>query len=152
MNENILAILITIAALLGFVLFWSFVLWITSRVGGWATIAEKYPYREPYNPRCHSFQSAILRYMMNYNGVLNLCMDEEGVYFSVLFLFRPGHTPFFVPWDEIEGTSKNYFLYKVVDLRFAQTPHVPFYVYNRTADKLLEGANGRWAYKEKVPS
>ncbi|MCB0034284.1 MAG: hypothetical protein KDE51_09705, partial [Anaerolineales bacterium] len=153
MNEDtVIAILIPFVFLIVFPLFWSTIVFMISLLGGWATIAERYPYREPLNPKCFSLQSGILRYMMNYNGVLKICVDDEGLYFSVLFLFRPGHTPFFVPWEEIEGQVRQHFFYKVVDFRFAQTPTIPFYIYKRSADKIVEASNGRWAYKEKAVS
>ena len=153
MNEDtLLAIIVPLAFLIGFPLLWSAILWFNSRISGWSTLAGKYPYREPLNPTCFSFQSLILRYLFNYNGVLKVCVDDEGVYFSVLFLFRPGHAPFFVPWEEINGTKKRHFFYQIVDLRFEQASNIPFYIYTRTADKIVEASHGRWAYKEKAPS
>ncbi len=147
-NETITIILIILAFFIVFPLFWSTIVYLISRLGGWGSMAEAYPYREPLAADCFSLQSAILRLASNYNGVLKICADERGLYFSVLFLFRPGHAPFFVPWEEISGTKKQYFLYPVVDLRFQRTPNLPFRIYKRTADRLVAVANGRWAYKE----
>jgi hypothetical protein len=121
---------------------------LISRIGGWGSMAEAYTYHEPRAAQCFSMQSAVLRLASNYNGVLKICADDEGLYFSVIFLFRPGHPPFFVPWGEISGTKKGYFFYQVVDLRFQRTPDLPFRIYQRTADKLVEVANGRWTYEE----
>ena len=142
----------TIFAILAFVivfpLFWSVIVFLLSRLGGWGSMAEAYPSREPRSAQCFSLQSAILRFTTNYRGVLKICADEEGVYFSVLFLFRPGHTPFFVPWEEISGTKKNYFIINMVELRFQRTPNIPIRLYKPMADRLVSVANGRWAYDE----
>lgn len=147
-DETVTLILIIFAFSVVFPLFWATIAFLISRLGGWGSMAEAYPYREPLIVQCFPLQSAILRFMSNYNAVVKICADEQGLYFSVMFLFRPGHAPFFVPWEEISGTRKQYFLYPVVDLRFQRTPNLPFRVYKRTADKLVEAGNGRWAYKE----
>ncbi|MCC6604791.1 MAG: hypothetical protein IT327_16395 [Anaerolineae bacterium] len=147
-DETVTLILIIFAFSVVFPLFWATIAFLISRLGGWGSMAEAYPYREPLIVQCFPLQSAILRFMSNYNAVVKICADEQGLYFSVMFLFRPGHAPFFVPWEEISGTRKQYFLYPVVDLRFQRTPNLPFRVYKRTADRLVEVANGRWAYKE----
>ena len=124
-------------------------MFLISLMGGWGRIAEAYPNRQSEAADCLSLQSAILRLSSSYSGVLRLCTDEHGVYFSVLFLYRPGHPPFFVPWTEISGRRTTYFIYQMVDLRFDRTPNLPFRLYKRTADKLVEAANGRWSYEEK---
>ncbi|MCA9898847.1 MAG: hypothetical protein H6654_15950 [Ardenticatenaceae bacterium] len=147
-NETITTILIILGFLVTFPLFWSTIVYLISRLGGWGSMAEAYPYREPLAAHCYALQGAILRYSFSYRNVVKICADAEGVYFSVLFLFRPGHAPFFVPWTEISGTKKQYFLFPVVDLRFQRTPNLPFRIYKRTADQLVGVANGRWTYKE----
>lgn len=147
-NETITITMVIFAFIVIFPLFWSAIIFLISRLGGWGSMAEAYPSREPGSAQCFSLQSAILRFMSNYNAVVKICADEQGLYFSVMFLFRPGHSPFFVPWEEISGTKKQYFLYPVVELRFQRTPNLPFRVYQRTADKLVAAANGRWAYKK----
>ena len=147
-NETVTIILVILAFFIVFPLFWSAVVFLISRLGGWGSMAEAYTYHEPLSAQCFSMQRAILRFSSNYNGVLKICADDEGLYFSVMFLFRPGHPPFFVPWGEISGTPKSYVFYQVVDLRFQRTPDLPFRIYKHTADKLVAVANGRWTYDE----
>ncbi|WP_420645611.1 hypothetical protein [Candidatus Leptofilum sp.] len=147
-TETIATILIILGFFIIFPLFWSIIVFLISRLGGWGSMAESYTHHEPHAAECFPLQSAILRLSSSYRNVVKICADEEGVYFSVMFLFRPGHPPFFVPWGEISGIKKNYFLYNVVDLRFQRTSNLPFRVYQRTADKLVAVANGRWTYEE----
>jgi hypothetical protein len=147
-TEAVTPILIILAFFVIFPLFWSVIVYLISRLGGWGSMAESYPTHEPHAAHCFPMQSAVLRLSANYSGVLKICADDQGLYFSVMFLFRPGHPPFFVPWEEISGTKKGYFLYQAVDLRFQRTPNLPFRIYQRTADKLVAVANGRWAYEE----
>ncbi len=147
-NDTLTTILIILGFFVAFPLFWSTIVYLISRLGGWGSMAEAYSTREPLSAQCFSLQSAILRLASNYNGVLKICADDEGLYFSVMFLFRPGHPPFFVPWEEISGTKRRYFFYSVIDLRFQRTPNLPFRIYQRTADRLVDVANGRWTYSE----
>lgn len=147
-SETLILILAPLGFLIIFPLFWSAIVFFISRLGGWATIAAEYPYREPLAADCMPLQSAILRFNNSYNGVLKICADDEGLYFSVFFPFRPGHEPFFVPWEEISGQRSGYFIYRMVDLRFERTPDIPFRLYKRNADKLVEAVNGRWTYQE----
>ncbi len=147
-SETVTTILIILAFIVIFPLFWSVIVFLISRLGGWGSIAESYPSREPRSAQCFSMQSAILRFTTSYRGVIKICADEEGVYFSVMFLFRPGHSPFFVPWEEISGSKKNYFIFNMVELRFQRTPNIPVRLYKPTADRLIQAANGRWAYED----
>ena len=147
-TEIILLILIPLGFLIIFPLFWSAIVFFISRLGGWVNMAEAYSYHEPLSAHCFSGQSAILRLSASYRGALKICADDEGLYFSTSFFFRPGHTPFFVPWVEISGTKQSYGFFTVVDLRFQRTPDLPFRIYQRTADQLVEVANGRWTYEE----
>ncbi|MCA9917630.1 MAG: hypothetical protein KC445_06725 [Anaerolineales bacterium] len=147
-NETITTTLIVLGFFVIFPLFWSVIVYLISRLGGWGSMAESYPYHEPRAAECFSMQSAIVRLTLSYKNVLKVCADEEGVYFSMLFLFRPGHSPFFVPWEEITGTKKLYLFYPVVELRFQRTPNLPFRLYKRTADRLVGVANGRWTYTD----
>ena len=105
-SENLVLILAPLAFLIIFPLFWNAIVFLTSRLGGWGSMAEAYTYHEPLSAQCFSGQSAILRLSSSYRGVLKICADDEGLYFSVMFLFRPGNPPFFVPWAEISGTKK----------------------------------------------
>ncbi|GJM40243.1 MAG: hypothetical protein DHS20C20_05250 [Ardenticatenaceae bacterium] len=147
-TENPALILAPLAFFIIFPLFWSGIVFFISRLGGWNRMAEAYTYHEPLSAKCFPMQSAILRLSSSYRSVLKICADDEGLYFSVMFLFRPGHTPFFVPWAEISGAKKSFGLFSVVDLRFQRTPNLPFRIYQRTADNLVAAANGRWAYSE----
>ncbi len=147
-TENIAIVLAPLAFFVIFPLFWSGIVFFISRLGGWNRMADAYTYHEPLSAECLSMQSATLRFGTNYRAALKICADAEGIYFSTLFVYRPGHAPFFVPWGEINGTKTSFGLFSVVDLRFQRTPDMPFRIYPRVADKLVEVANGRWGYGE----
>jgi hypothetical protein len=40
-----------------------------------------------------------------YGGSLNIYSSPEGLYLSVLFPFRLGHPPLFIPWDAVRNAK-----------------------------------------------
>ena len=146
-SEKLVGFGVTGLFLVVFPLFWSGIVFFLSILGGWGTMAESYPERIKIDPQCFSAQRAILGISVNYNGVLNICADYEGLHFSVMFMFRPGHRPFFVPWEDIHAVKKQHFLFQVVEMRFARTQNRPFRIYLKLADQLVAASNGRWSYE-----
>ena len=146
--ENLNIILIVIGAFLSIVLFWLVIVWLIAQVAGWPRLAEKYPKREPWNPKCRSLQSALLRGWSQYRGVLRVCADNEALHLSVLFPFSVAHKPLSIPWSEISGKKKTRFLYYGVELRCQQVPNIPIHIRRSLADYLVEVTGGAWQYEE----
>lgn len=88
-----------------FPLFWCGVVWLVGATG-WRRLAARFPAaaRPDVTPaRVASGTSARLG-VVNYNGVLNVGVAPEGLHLAVMALFRVGHPPVLVPWDEIEAS------------------------------------------------
>jgi hypothetical protein len=136
------------AAFVGIVLFWLAIVWLIAQVSGWPRLAEKYPARQPWNPKCWSLQSALLRGWSQYRGILRICADSEALHLSLLFPFSIAHRPLTIPWREISGRKKTRFFYYGVELRFQQTPTIPIHITRRLADRLVEVSDGSWRYEE----
>ena len=150
MDESLLILLLSaVGFCIVFPLFWAFNIWLASLMGGWRKVARAYPYQEPLSPNCLNWQSGNMRFGTRYNIVLKLCADDLGLYPSLFFLFRPGHPPFFVPWEEIRAVEKSYFLNRMVELRFERTPEIPFRLFKDGADKLVNISDGRFTYEKK---
>ena len=146
--EMITTFLIIIGSFIAFVLFWIFIVWMIAQMAGWPKLVEKYPPRQPWNETCWRMQSARLRNRGNYNGVLNVCADAEGVHFSTIFPFRFGNAPFSVPWVEISGHKRQRFLSTMVELQFQRVPDVPVLISVNLADRLVKASGGAWSYAE----
>lgn len=39
--------------------------------------------------------------LASYRGTLRAAGDADGLWLDVLGLFRPGHAPLFIPWDDL---------------------------------------------------
>ena len=143
--ENIQTIFIIMSGMLAFIIFWSFVVWFIARVGGWSSLADAYPSRLPFNETCWSLQRARFRWGVGYNGVLRVCADAQALHLSVLSLFRPGHPPLSIPWEDITGSRRVFW----IELRFRRTNSVFMRISPGLAEKLEQAAAGMWHYEKE---
>jgi hypothetical protein len=114
-----------------FAIFWLGILHWCAWMGGWTRLARQFTddpmrgdQRDTYRPiRRAWFQSGSLG-MMNYKSCLNVGVYETGVRLSVLWPFRPGHPPLFIPWSELaEGREKRLmFLFKRLEVFVGEPP------------------------------
>ncbi|MEZ4886708.1 MAG: hypothetical protein R3E32_18410 [Chitinophagales bacterium] len=102
-------VLIIIAFLVIFPLFWIAINYLTAKISGWATMAKYY--RTDLKPEGYakSMTSGTVGWA-RYNYVLNIVINEEGLYMSTISLFSIAHPPVFIPWEHIELRGKVDFL------------------------------------------
>ncbi len=83
--------------------------------------------------------------MANYKGVLTLTATPQGLRISVLFLFRIGHPPIFIPWGDITAVRETWYFSPVVLLTLAKVPSVPIRLSASTAQAIASHAGAAWA-------
>jgi hypothetical protein len=74
---------------------------------GWRSFAERYPASN--RPAGQSYVSPRTRFAgfyARYGNVVRVIFTDDGVYFSVLFLFRAFHSPFLVPWRSVARVER----------------------------------------------
>jgi hypothetical protein len=108
---------------------------------GWRRLAEFYHANVPFSGRKFYAQSARLRARGSYNNVLTVGANPEGMYVSVFVLFRSGHPPLFIPWEDVSAEAKRVRWVNVVILNFARCPDIPFWISRKLANQ-LEQASG----------
>jgi hypothetical protein len=80
-----------------------------------------------------------MRRLTGYRHVLNVGSDRIGVYLGVLFLFRVGHPPLFIPWtDIIVEQPKTWFFFRVQTMRLGPN-EIPLKLRRSVVEFLLEG-------------
>ena len=85
-------------------LIWSMALFLLSFTGGWRRLARTFSTDK--SPEGDSFGAASGRMrIVNYSFILNVTVSREGIFMSVMKLFRPFHSPLFIPWDSIISTE-----------------------------------------------
>lgn len=103
--EKYAAYFALIAGPLMFAGLWSFALFVSSAVGGWWKLSNRFRADGPAGGEAFSMLNGRLRFI-NYSFVLKAALSERGLHLSVLFLFRPFHPPLFIPWESIRNVRR----------------------------------------------
>jgi hypothetical protein len=77
------------------------VLFILSR-RGWIDLASHFGYSDYFSGDRIGLTSASIN-GVNYNNCLLVKVNEQGIYFKPVFVFRLFHKPILVPWSEIKS-------------------------------------------------
>ena len=94
----------------GFVALWCVIMLQLSRLGGWHRMAAVFTAKAPAGGQRFSMQSAKVG-GVNYNRCLSIHSSPEGLHIAVWPIFRLGHPPLFLPWDEIRNNRTRRFLW-----------------------------------------
>lgn len=135
-----------------FPLWWIFICVVIAHIGGWHELASSYRAEQPFAGARWRFQSGRMRSWMGYNNCLTVGADSSGLHLSMLFLFRAGHPPLFVRWDEMTVASTKHLFTTTFDFRFRAAPGIPLVVGVRLADRLKAAAGGRWPQARIEPT
>ena len=101
MTDALLFALSVAGALMILPMFWGVVIWLVGI--GWRRIAADYPAREwPEEGQDATWQNLDLGISNYYGSGLIFRVTDEGLYARAHWLYRLGHPPLFIPWDEIE--------------------------------------------------
>ena len=112
-----------------FPLFWMFIIWVVSQMG-WQALARSYRMHGEFYGETRTFQSGVLNRWVNYNNVLIVGWNGEGLFLHVFFLFRINHPPIFIPWEEIARSEMDsWFWFKRLRLHTAdrRAPMITLY-------------------------
>jgi hypothetical protein len=97
--------------LLGFVFFWVLICLISSRApGGWGSFAKQHPVGNRPVGNAYALLSCQFSKSAASRGIkgVRVIFSDTGVYFYVIFLSRPGHPPFLLPWGSVKSVRKKY--------------------------------------------
>ena len=134
-----------------FVLFWCAVMFLIARLTGWARLAERFRLTSTFTGPSWGFQSARMRWSTHYGSCLNVGADATGLKLSVLFLFRLGHPPLFVPWSEISIAGRQSFLFvRQVRLLLGREEQMPFVISSGLAERIQAAAGASWPVEAVV--
>ena len=123
-----------------FVAVWVLALTFSSALSGWFTLANHF--RSDLDPAGETrtaspfFSTVYFRYWTHYSGVVRLTTAADGLYLSVFFLFRPGHPPLRIPWNEIQFSQTSRFFMNYVVLTLGNAEQIPLRISQRLAARL----------------
>ena len=101
MSELLLLFLIIPAFAVFFGLLWTTIVYLISRLGGWARLAEQFPAPGPVTGKVFNWCSARFGIFANYRNSLTITVSADGLHMQPLIFFRIGHEPVFIPWDAV---------------------------------------------------
>lgn len=115
-----------------------FIMPLVAKTSGWSALAKCYAAQGTFSGDTFRFRSAQFRGHSNYGNCLTFGTDPFGLYISVFLLFRLGHTPLYVPWNEVRVREVRAWLSPAVELHFEKAPQVTVRISRRLAESLLE--------------
>lgn len=106
-----------------FIVMWAFLSVLIAHIGGWSQLSEYYRTDQPFSGKIRRWQSGSMRWGTNYGNCLNIGANSEGLYLSVMFLFRTGHPPLFIPWEDISVEERTTWgIFRTIRLTFSKAP------------------------------
>lgn len=116
---------------------WCLVCFVISLLGGWYALRRRFTKQSEPLGTAHTagpwFYTVRMRSHGDYNSVIRLTAAEDALYPSVLLLFRPGHPPLRVPWNEITVSRTRRFFRNWVVLTLGSEEQIPMRIPERMA-------------------
>ncbi len=107
MTQASLIALIVPGFFISFALFWSMVVFLIARIGGWASLARQYPATTPPSGKSFQWRSARFGYLGSYRNTLEVTLSPAGLYMRPVIFFRMGHDPVLIPWNAIADADRS---------------------------------------------
>ena len=96
--------------LLAFPIFWITIVFLVSRLGGWARLASQFSADNPPSGDKFSWHSAHLNRLGRYGNCVTVTVSSQGVHMQTILIFRFGHKAIFLPWGAISNMTRSTFL------------------------------------------
>ena len=142
MNDGQIAELINWAKAVGFAVcfigFWCLVCYSTSWVSGWHALARQHRLKQDFVGEQWRFRSGKMRWNTNFGNCLTIGANRDGLYLAVLFLFRVGMPPLFIPWSEITVRRERRWFMRRIRFTLGNETQIPLWITQRLGDRILE--------------
>lgn len=125
---------------------------LISFMGGWYSLAQRYRMREPFTGEKWRMQSGQMRWLTNYNSVLTLGANQEGLYLACMFLFRFMQPPLLIPWSEIVVRRTDGSVFKYVTFTMDRQKGIPLRIRASLAECLRGAAGNAWPIEVLSPT
>ena len=119
--------------------FWMLVSLLISFMSGWRSLRKSYRADFPFVGKKLTMKSARMRWGTNYGAVMTIGAGREGLYLAVIFLFRVGHPPLFIPWTDISTEAGRHLtFFQTVTFTFRKCPEIPVVFSKKLAEQILQ--------------
>ena len=137
-------------AFMDLVVLWVVVSALVGQLTGWASLARRFRFRGQFAGPTWHWQSGRMRWLMGYNSSLIVGANTDGLYLATLWLFRIGHPPLLIPWNEISVSGAKLLWARGVRLQLGRERPVPLWLRDKLADKLRAAAGAVWPAETPV--
>jgi hypothetical protein len=119
---------------------WSLACIATCWLTGWHSLAKRFKTTDkPYGDIRSAgpwFYSVYFRFWGHYSSVIRIEAAQDALYLSVFVLFRIGHPPLHIPWEEIRFGKTKWFWRPYVVLTLGREEQIPMRISVRMACNL----------------
>jgi hypothetical protein len=126
-------------ALLTIIFFYA-VFYLISVMTGWFVLGKRFRQQsEPYGETRSAgpfFYTIYMRCWSHYSSVVRLTAAADALYVSILFLFRIGHPPLRIPWDEIQFGRTKFLFWTFFVVTLGNEEKIPMRISERMARNL----------------
>ena len=77
-----------------------------------------------------------MRFKTSYGNAVRMVTAQDALYLSMLFLFRIGHPPLCIPWNEFQFARAKFLWLRYVVLTLGNEEKIPMRISERMARKL----------------
>jgi hypothetical protein len=123
-----------------FVVLWCIICFLISFSTGWFTLARRFKKQSGPYGEIHSvgpfLYTVYMRFWGRYSSVIRLTAAGDALYASIFFLFRIGHPPLRIPWDEIRFSRTKFFFRTYIVLTLGIEEKIPMRLSQRMARSL----------------
>jgi hypothetical protein len=95
-----------------------------AQLSGWRELAKYYRSDAPFEGERWRFRSCNMRLLTHYGGCVTVGANEYGLYLTLFSLFRIGHPPLLIPWNEVRLKMGKTIVWEWMELRFNQAPGI----------------------------
>lgn len=147
--------LVIIGGIFAFFLFfsilWSSIVFLISRLSGWATLANYYATtNREFEGKLFRFRSGSFGFQSNYSGIMHYGISKSELFLDLFVLYRIGHAPLRIPLEEIHAQEKT-FIFPLIELTFDRAPRVRLRIRKGFAEQLIAESSGRLVVQKKGP-
>ena len=130
----------TLIIVIFFIALWCAIGFLASFVSGWFALGRHFKRQsEPFGETKTAgpiFYTVYMRWWGHYSNAIRLTAAPDALYASVLFLFRIGHPPLRIPWDEVRFGGTKFFFRTYIVLTLGNEEKIPMRISLRMARNL----------------
>ncbi|MGD9850764.1 MAG: hypothetical protein AB7T38_05825 [Nitrospirales bacterium] len=119
-------------------------LFLVSRLSGWRTISQHYPSRPHKIIEKWYLRSMWMGFLFTYENCVTMKATNEGLHLSLIILFRIGHHPLLIPWEDIHIEKYKGWFTTYAKLTLRQVPNISIYLRKDLALEINGQRGGDW--------